>query len=56
MACVSRMRKMGMNYVRCGKCHEITWCIGSIIEGCAVCLKCANLSSDNIAKIKIDND
>ena len=52
MACVSSMKKMGMAYVRCGKCHEITWCIGSITEGCAVCLKCANLSSDNIANIE----
>lgn len=52
MACVSSMMKMGMKYVRCDKCHEITWCTGSITEGCAVCLKCANLSSDNIANIE----
>lgn len=52
MACVSSMMKMGMKYVRCDKCHDFGWCVGSVTTGCAVCLKCANLSSDNIANIE----
>ena len=52
MACESSMMKMGMKFVSCDKCHEIAWCICSITEGCYVCLKCANLSSDNIENIE----